>query len=120
MEKRVMDALRSTFRPEFLNRIDETIIFNSLGPEEIKKIVGIQVGFLGKRLEESKITLELTERAEEFLANTGFDPVYGARPLKRAIQQHIQDPLAMKILEGAIKEGSHVKVDVEDKRLTFE
>jgi ATP-dependent Clp protease ATP-binding subunit ClpB len=119
MEKRVLEALRSTFRPEFLNRIDETIIFNSLGKEEIKKIVGIQMGFLCKRLEDSKITLALTERAEEFLANTGFDPVYGARPLKRAIQQHIQDPLAMKILEGAIKEGNHVKVDVEDKRLVF-
>ncbi len=119
MEKRVLEALRSTFRPEFLNRIDETIIFNSLGPEEIKKIVGIQMGFLCKRLEGNKITMELTEKAEEFLANTGFDPVYGARPLKRAIQQHIQDPLAMKILEGAIKEGNHVKVDVEDKRLVF-
>ena len=71
MEKRVTDALRNTFRPEFLNRIDETIIFNSLGPEEIKKIVGIQMGFLAKRLEDNKISLELTERAEDFLANTG-------------------------------------------------
>jgi len=120
MEKRVMDALKSTFRPEFLNRIDETIIFNSLGREEIKKIVGIQMGYLCKRLEDKKITLELTEKAEGFLANTGFDPVYGARPLKRAIQHHIQDPLAVKILEGAIKEGDHVKVDVEDKRLVFD
>jgi ATP-dependent Clp protease ATP-binding subunit ClpB len=120
MEKRVMDALKSTFRPEFLNRIDETIIFNSLGREEIKKIVGIQMGYLCKRLEDKKITLELTEKAEGFLANTGFDPVYGARPLKRAIQHHIQDPLAVKILEGAIKEGDHVKVDVVGKRLVFE
>jgi ATP-dependent Clp protease ATP-binding subunit ClpB len=120
MEKRVIDALRSTFRPEFLNRIDETIIFNSLGPEEIKKIVGIQMEFLGRRLEESKITLDLTERAEEFLANTGFDPVYGARPLKRTIQHHIQDPLAMKILEGTIKEGDQVKVDVAGNELIFE
>jgi ATP-dependent Clp protease ATP-binding subunit ClpB len=120
MEKRIMDALKSTFRPEFLNRIDETIIFNSLGREEIKKIVGIQMGYLCKRLEDKKITLELTEKAEGFLANTGFDPVYGARPLKRAIQHHIQDPLAVKILEGAIKEGDHVKVDVVGKRLVFE
>jgi ATP-dependent Clp protease ATP-binding subunit ClpB len=120
MEKRVMDALKSTFRPEFLNRIDETIIFNSLGREEIKKIVGIQMGYLCKRLEDKKITLELTEKAEGFLANTGFDPVYGARPLKRAIQHHIQDPLAVKILEGGIKEGDHVKVDVQDKRLVFD
>ena len=80
MEKRVMDALRATFKPEFLNRIDEIVIFNSLGPEEIKKIVGIQMKLLSKRLEASKITLELTDNAEEFLANTGFDPVYGARP----------------------------------------
>ncbi len=120
MEKRVMDALTSTFRPEFLNRIDETIIFNSLGLEEIKKIVGIQMGYLCKRLEDKKITLELTEKAKEFLANTGFDPVYGARPLKRTIQHHIQDSLAVKILEGAIKEGDHVKVDVVGKRLVFE
>ena len=120
MEKRIMDALKSTFRPEFLNRIDETIIFNSLGPEEIKKIVGIQMGYLCKRLEDKKITLELTEKAKEFLANTGFDPVYGARPLKRTIQHHIQDHLAVKILEGAIKEGDHVKVDVVGKGLVFE
>jgi ATP-dependent Clp protease ATP-binding subunit ClpB len=120
LEKRVMDALRSTFRPEFLNRIDETIIFNSLGPEEIKKIVGIQIAYLCKRLEDNKITLELTEKAEEFLANIGFDPVYGARPLKRAIQHHIQDPLAMKILEGTIKEGDQVKVDVVGNELVFE
>ena len=120
MEKRVMEALRNTFRPEFLNRIDETIIFNSLGPEEIKKIVGIQMGYLRKRLEDNKITLTLTEEGTEFLAKTGFDPVYGARPLKRTIQHNIQDALAMKILEGTIKEGSHVKVDVEDGKLVFE
>ena len=120
MEKRVMEALRNTFRPEFLNRIDETILFNALGPEEIKKIVGIQMGYLRKRLEDNKITLALTEGAEEFLAQAGFDPIYGARPLKRTIQHHVQDPLAMKILEGTIKEGTHVKVDVEDGRLVFE
>jgi len=120
MERRVMDALRSTFRPEFLNRIDEIIIFNSLGPEEIKKIVDIQMGFLNRRLKESKITLELTDKAKEFLANTGFDPVYGARPLKRAIQHLIQDPLAMKIIEGEIKEGNHVAMDVKDSEVVFQ
>ena len=119
MEKRVMEALRNTFRPEFLNRIDEIIIFNSLGPEEIKKIVGIQIGFLSKRLENNKISLTLTDGAEQFLANTGFDPVYGARPLKRTIQHYIQDPLAMKILDGTIKEGSHVTVDMADGELVF-
>jgi ATP-dependent Clp protease ATP-binding subunit ClpB len=119
MEGKIMDALRSTFRPEFLNRIDEIIIFNALGPEEIKKIVGIQMGLLSKRLEDSKITLELSDKAKEFLANTGFDPVYGARPLKRTIQHLIQDPLAMKLLEGSIKEGDHVEVIAEDGKLVF-
>ena len=119
MEGRVMDALRSTFRPEFLNRIDEIIIFSALGPEEIKKIVTIQMGLLSKRLEDSKITLELSDSAKAFLANTGFDPVYGARPLKRTIQHLIQDPLAMKLLDGSIKEGDHMKVTTEDGKLVF-
>jgi ATP-dependent Clp protease ATP-binding subunit ClpB len=120
MEKRVMDALRSTFKPEFLNRIDEIVIFNSLGPEEIKKIVEIQMGLLAKRLEASKVTLELTDKAKEFLANSGFDPVYGARPLKRTIQHLVQDPLAMKILDGSVKEGDHLRMDVRDGNLVFE
>ncbi|MCK5723489.1 MAG: ATP-dependent chaperone ClpB [Gammaproteobacteria bacterium] len=120
MEKRVMDALRSTFKPEFLNRIDEIVIFNSLGAEEIKKIVEIQMGLLAKRLEASKITLELTDKAKEFIANSGFDPVYGARPLKRTIQHLVQDPLAMKILDGSVKEGDHLRMDVRDGNLVFE
>ena len=120
MEKRVMDALRSTFKPEFLNRIDEIVIFNSLGLEEIKKIVEIQMGLLAKRLESSKITLKLTDKAKEFLANSGFDPVYGARTLKRTIQHLVQDPLAMKILDGSVKEGDHLKMDVRDGNLVFE
>lgn len=119
MERRVMEALHATFKPEFLNRIDEIVIFNSLGSEEIKKIVGIQIGLLSKRLEAKKITLELTDKAKEFLANSGFDPVYGARPLKRAIQHLIQDPLAMKILEGSVKEGDHVSIDVKDGQVVF-
>ena len=119
MQKRVMETLRATFRPEFLNRIDEIIIFNSLGTEEIKKIVDIQMTILGKRLRDAKITLELTPKARDFLANTGFDPVYGARPLKRTIQQLIQDPLAMKILEGSAKEGDKIKVDIRDGKVVF-
>jgi len=119
MESRVMEALRSTFRPEFLNRVDEIVIFNSLGTEEIKKIVDIQVAYLSKRLEGNKITLTLTDRAREFLAKTGFDPVYGARPLKRTIQHMIQDPLAVKILDGSIKDGDRVTVDVEKGQVVF-
>ncbi|MFC1892159.1 AAA family ATPase, partial [Thermodesulfobacteriota bacterium] len=119
MEKRVTEALRNTFRPEFLNRVDETIIFSSLGPDEIKQIVDIQIALLNKRLESSKITLELSEKAEEFIANTGFDPAYGARPLKRTIQRLIQDPLAMKILEGSVNEGDKITIDVKDGELVF-
>jgi ATP-dependent Clp protease ATP-binding subunit ClpB len=120
MEKRVMDVLRTTFKPEFLNRIDDIVIFNALGPEEIKEIVGIQIGLLSKRLEANKISMKLTDRAEEFLANTGFDPVYGARPLKRAIQRYVQDPLAVKILEGSVKEEDNITVDVKDGKVVFE
>jgi ATP-dependent Clp protease ATP-binding subunit ClpB len=114
-----MEALRSTFKPEFLNRIDEVVIFNSLGHDEIKKIVDIQIGLLAKRLEEKKIGLELTDQAKEFLATAGFDPVFGARPLKRTIQHLIQDPLAVKILEGSVHEGDRLKVDVKEGNLVF-
>ncbi len=119
VEKRVMDVLRTTFRPEFLNRIDDIIIFNSLGTEEIKRIVDIQVARLEERLADSKITLNLTEEAKEYVARTGFDPVYGARPLKRTIQKMIQDPLAVKILEGTVQEGDQVTVDADGDGITF-
>jgi ATP-dependent Clp protease ATP-binding subunit ClpB len=119
LEKQVMDTLRRTFRPEFLNRIDETIMFNTLDQSEIKKIVDIQINLLRKRLEEHKITLELTEKAREFIADTGFDPVYGARPLKRTIQRYVQDALAMKILDGSIGDGSHVTMDVKNGEVVF-
>ena len=114
-----MEALRATFKPEFINRIDEIVIFNALGPEEIKKIVDIQIGLLGKRLEASKITLEITDEARQFLANSGFDPVYGARPLKRAIQRLVQDPLARKILEGGLGEGDVARMDLKDGEVVF-
>jgi len=116
---RVMESLRATFKPEFLNRIDEIVIFNSLGEEEIKKIVDIQTAILAHRLADRKITLDLTDAAKAHVANSGFDPVYGARPLHRTIQHLIQDPLSMKILEGSIKEGDHVVVDVENGEVVF-
>ena len=115
----VMEMLRATFRPEFLNRIDETIIFNSLGKEEIKKIVDIQIDLLRKRLQDRKITLHLTDGVRDFLAEAGFDPVYGARPLKRAIQRYIEDELALKILGGDVEDGSDVTVDVESGKVVF-
>jgi ATP-dependent Clp protease ATP-binding subunit ClpB len=111
----MMNALRQQFRPEFLNRVDEIIIFNSLGREEIKQIVDIQVEHLRKLLEERKIAIELTERAKEALATEGYDPTYGARPLKRTIQRRIQDPLALKILEGEVHDGDSVRIDFPDQ-----
>ncbi|HET7007587.1 MAG TPA: ATP-dependent chaperone ClpB [Candidatus Binatia bacterium] len=119
MEQLVGSALREAFRPEFLNRVDETIIFSSLGREEIKSIVDIQLKRLRQNLVNRKMALEITEPAKALLANKGYDPVYGARPLKRTIQRLIQDPLAVKILAGEFKEGDTVKVDVEDDELCF-
>ncbi len=115
----VLEALRSHFRPEFLNRVDEIIIFDRLNEEDLKKIVEIQLRRLTRRLEGQKITLELTDAAKARLAQEGYDPVYGARPLKRTIQREILDPLSLQILEGKIHEGQIVRVDAEDGRLTF-
>ena len=119
MENRIMDMLRETFKPEFLNRIDETIIFNSLDKAEIKKIVDIQINKLIKRLRDRKIQLKLTEPAKEFLSNVGFDPVYGARPLKRAIQHYIEDELALKIISSDITDGDDVTVEIDNGKVVF-
>ena len=116
MRKRVMDAVRAHFKPEFLNRIDELVIFHGLGIEEIKAIVEIQMKKLEQRLLERQIHLIMTDKAKEWLAKKGFDPAYGARPLKRVIQKEIQDQLAMKILEGKFKETDTVTVDVDAKK----
>jgi len=107
----VMEALRQQFRPEFLNRIDEIIVFNSLGEDDIKKIVDIQMNLLKKRLADRRLDIEITDAAREVVAKEGFDPTYGARPLKRAIQREMQDKLAMQILEGKVREGDRVVVD---------
>ncbi len=117
----VTDALKAQFRPEFLNRIDEIVVLNSLSPEDIKRIVDIQLGQLKKRLADRRLDIELTDAAKEALARAGFDPVYGARPLKRAIQREVQDKLAMKLLEGDFKEGDKILVDAgQDGQLVFE
>ena len=116
MRRRVMEAMRAHFKPEFLNRVDELIIFHGLGIEEIKAIVEIQMKKLDQRLLERRIQLKMTEKAKEWLAKEGFDPAYGARPLKRVIQKEIQDRLALKILEGKFKEGDTIAVDVDEKK----
>jgi ATP-dependent Clp protease ATP-binding subunit ClpB len=118
-ERLVMEALRQHFRPEFLNRIDDIIIFDRLSEEELKKIVEIQLKRLVRRLENQKITLELSDVAKAFVAAHGYDPVYGARPLKRAIQKYILDPLSLEILEGKIREGQRITVDTKDEGLSF-
>ncbi len=111
VEPQVMDVVRSHFRPEFLNRLDEIVLFHRLGQEHMAPIVDIQVARVQKLLRDRKITLDLTEAARRWLGRVGYDPVYGARPLKRAVQRYVQDPLAEKLLAGEIPDGSTVKVD---------
>ncbi len=113
MREAVWEVLRQHFRPEFLNRVDEVVIFRPLTMEDLKQIVEIQIKRLGRLLEERRIRIQLTERAKERLAAEGFDPVYGARPLKRVIQRRIQDKLAEAILEGRVREGDTVEVDYD-------
>jgi len=115
----VLDELRQHLRPEFLNRIDEVIVFAPLGLDEIKRVVDIQATHLQRRLAEKRITLELTDGARAVLAREGFDPVYGARPLKRTLQRRVQDPLAMRILEGEFRPGDTITVDAVGDALTF-
>ncbi|WP_017295403.1 ATP-dependent chaperone ClpB [Geminocystis herdmanii] len=119
MRSRVMEAMRGSFRPEFLNRIDEIIIFHSLEKSELRNIVKIQVQRLESRLNEQKMTLKMSDIALDFLAEIGYDPVYGARPLKRAIQRYLETSIAKAILRGEFKNGDTIFVDVEDERLSL-
>jgi ATP-dependent Clp protease ATP-binding subunit ClpB len=119
MLKRVMIALRSHFRPEFLNRVDETILFHTLSKNELRQIVSIQVKRIERLLAEQKITLELSDAAKNHITDVGYDPVYGARPLKRAIQRELENPLANKILENAFVEGDTIAIDCENNTLQF-
>ena len=115
VKDRLTEALRATFRPEFLNRIDETVVFHSLGREQIEQIVGIQLREVQRRLTDRKITLELTDEARKTLADRGYDPTFGARPLKRTIQRLIENPLALEVLAGRFAEGDRVVVDTKDR-----
>jgi ATP-dependent Clp protease ATP-binding subunit ClpB len=119
VREQVMEAVRRAFRPEFLNRLDEIILFNRLGRAEMKRIVDIQLQHLQKLLAERKIVLRIDDQAKTWLANTGYDPVYGARPLKRVIQRQLQSPLAKMLLSGVIKDGDTVDVSVRDGQLTL-
>ena len=113
-EAGVMEALRGHFRPEFLNRVDETVLFHRLGREELKRIVGLQLERVKARLCRKGLGLQISKETEDFLAEEGYDPVYGARPLKRAIQKRLLDPLSMQVLEGAFKEGDAIDVEMRD------
>ncbi len=119
IREKVMEALTVAFRPEFLNRIDEVLIFHRLGLPQIMQIVEIQLGHVRQRLADRKITLNVTERAKEFLAREGYDPLLGARPLKRALQRLVQNPLARRILEGDFVEGDTVEADMQGRALVF-
>ncbi len=119
MRDRVMEVMRSSFRPEFLNRIDEIIIFHSLTKIQLREIVKLQVQFLERRLEDHKMSLKFSAPALDWLAQMGYDPVYGARPLKRAIQKELETPIAKQILRGELKDRDTIFVDVENERLVF-
>ena len=114
MRSRVLEAMRASFRPEFLNRIDEMIIFHALQKSELRQIVCLQVERLSKRLVERKMTLKLSDSALDFLAEVGYDPVYGARPLKRAIQRELETPIAKAILRSEFINGDTIFVDIEN------
>ncbi|HET8940697.1 MAG TPA: AAA family ATPase, partial [Rudaea sp.] len=119
MKAAVMGAVQAHFRPEFINRLDELVVFRPLDKAQIRQIASVQIHYLAKRLSERQLTLKLTDKALDLLGNIGFDPVYGARPLKRAIQQMLENPLAKEILGGAFQPGDHIDVDASGGHLVF-
>lgn len=120
IKEMVMDVLRSHFKPEFLNRVDDIVVFKQLGKDEIAQIIGVQLERLRKMLGDRGIQIELDDSAKELLVKEGYDPTFGARPLKRAIQTLIQNPLATKILNGEIASGQKIHVSAENGELKFE
>jgi len=119
MKEKVMAEVKKTFRPEFINRLDEIIVFHQLTEEQLRSVVDLLVKDLQKRLAERKIGVELTEEAKSWLAKEGFDPVFGARPLRRALERYVENPLSTKLLRGEFKEGDTIIVDLGDGGLTF-
>jgi len=119
MREKVMGEVKKTFRPEFLNRLDEIIVFHELTEEQLRNIVDLMIKDLQKRLSERKLGVELTDEAKSWLTKAGFDPIYGARPLRRAIERYVENPLSTKVLQGEFKEGDTIIVDLSDGTLTF-
>ncbi|MCJ7692843.1 MAG: AAA family ATPase, partial [Sedimentisphaerales bacterium] len=120
IEAHVKDSLKLHFKPEFLNRIDEVIVFHMLTKENLKKIVDIQLSYLTQRMDDRKIILQFTDNAAKQIMNEGYDPAFGARPLKRTIQQRLENPLATQLLSGKFTEGDTIKIDADAHRFTFE
>ena len=118
--KLIMTELRQHFRPEFLNRVDDTVVFHPLKKEHMKGIIKIQLERLKKRLEERNISLKLAAKTIDFLTESGFDPVYGARPLKRSIQKELETALASAVLTGEIKDGQHVTANLDNGKIVFD
>ncbi|TMK13213.1 MAG: hypothetical protein E6G63_10525, partial [Actinobacteria bacterium] len=116
----ILEDVRAYFRPEFINRIDEIVVFEPLTREDLRTIVDIQVRGLAARLAERKLTLELSDAAYDLLASEGYDPAFGARPLRRLLQRELENPLAVKLLAGELHDGETVRVDVKDGSLTIE
>jgi len=119
VRKKVLAELRAHFRPEFLNRVDDIVLFRSLTLTELMRIVDLQLNLLRTRLAERNITIDLTDAAKEYIAREAYDPVYGARPLKRFIQRHVETPLSRKLIVGEITDGSHITVEFKAGELVF-
>jgi len=120
MKEKLLAEVKRTFKPEFLNRLDDIIVFRPLVKEDLQKILDIEIGFVASRLKEQGISLEVAQDAKDFLIEKGFDPVFGARPLKRTIQRYLEDPLAAEIIAKRFKDGSNVKVTRKYEELLFE
>lgn len=120
IEAHVRDALKASFKPEFLNRIDETIIFHRLRREDLQKIVDIQLRYLKERLRQRHLEIEFTDSAKKRLMDEGYDPAFGARPLKRVIQQRLENPLAAELIAGKFSEGDKIRVDTDAVKFVFE
>jgi ATP-dependent Clp protease ATP-binding subunit ClpC len=119
LKEKVMNEVKNYFRPEFINRLDDIIVFHELNEEQLRQIVDLMVADLEKRLEEHKLKLELTDKAKSWLGKVGYDPLYGARPLRRAVERYVENPLSISILRGEFKEGDTVTVDLVKEALTF-